>query len=139
MRQLFGALVGLLLVAAFAVSAGRGLALNAEPVATGDLDPASRTPGLGWLLAAGALLALLVLARRLSPVAPLVAGSVLLVATVAELIAPGALLPDGAAAPGAGFGMSLMTGYGLSALFGGLLLVIAAVPVGGRRRTPAPG
>ncbi|MDQ2709098.1 MAG: hypothetical protein M3Z25_16325 [Actinomycetota bacterium] len=130
MRQLLAGLVGLLLTAAFAVAAGRGVGLSFRSP-TG-ADAVSRTPGLVWLLAAGLFLGLLVLGRRLSPIVPLVAGALLLVATGVGLAAPTALGPGSPG--GAAFGMHVLNGYGLGVLFATLLLVVAAVPA--RRRKP---
>ncbi|MGQ0480912.1 MAG: hypothetical protein ACT4O0_07795 [Pseudonocardia sp.] len=131
MRHLLAGLVGLLLTAAFAVAAGRGVALTFRPLQVGDLETASRTPGLVWLLTAGVFLGLLVLSRRLSPVAPLIAGIVLLLGTLIGISLPDLLRPG--APGGAAFGVYVLNGYGLGVLFATLLLIVAAVPPGARR------
>jgi hypothetical protein len=139
MRNLVAGAVGLLLTAAFAISAGRGVGLSFRlaPASTlGDTpDPAGQGPALLWLLAAGVFLGLLVLARRMSAVVPLVAGATLLVATLTGLALPEAFGPG--TPGGARFGMYVLNGYGLGVLFATLLLMVAAVPTG-RRRTPTP-
>lgn len=130
MRHLLAGLSGLLLTTAFAVAAGRGVALTFRPGTVA--VPAERAPGLLWLLAAGVFLGLLVLSRRFSPTAPLVAGAVLLVATLIGMAAPQSLAPTSTG--GAAFGMYVLNGYGLGVLFATLLLVVAVVPVGKGRR-----
>ena len=132
MRHLLAGLVGLLLAGAFALAAGRGVGLTFRPVAvSAETGPVSQAPGLLWLLAAGVLLGLLVLSRRMSPISPLVAALLMLVGTLAGLAVPGALVPHSSG--GAAFGMYVLNGYGLGTLFAALLLVVAAVP-GGRGR-----
>ncbi|HTK62024.1 MAG TPA: hypothetical protein VL595_06595 [Pseudonocardia sp.] len=131
MRQLLAGLVGLLLTAAFALAAGRGVGLTFRPTTTG--VPMDRAPGLAWLLAAGVFLGLLVLSRRYSPTVPLVAGVLLLVATLVGMASPQFLAPTSTG--GAAFGMYVLNGYGLGVLFAALLLVVAVMPVGKARET----
>jgi hypothetical protein len=135
-RQLLAGLVGLLLTSAFAISAGRGVGLSFRTAGGSlDPDPVSHGPGLVWLLMAGVFLGLLVLGRRMSAVVPLVAGAVLLLATLFGLALPDAFGPGSPG--GARFGMYVLNGYGLGVLFATLLLLVAAVPVGGRRQPTA--
>ena len=126
MRHLLAVVAGLLLTAAFALAAGRGVGLTFRPT-TGGM-PMDRAPGLAWLLAAGIFLGMLVLGRRYSPTIPLVAGALLLVATLIGMASPQFLAPTSTG--GAAFGMYVLNGYGLGMLFATLLLVVAIVPAG---------
>lgn len=133
MRQLLAAVVGLILTAAFAVAAGRGVGLTFRPTTNG--MPMDRAPGLAWLLAAGVFLGLLVLGRRYSPTVPLVAGVLLLVATLVGMASPQFLAPT--TSGGAAFGMYVLNGYGLGVLFATLLLMVAIAPAGKARDAAA--
>lgn len=124
-------LVGLLLTGAFALAAGRGVGLTFRPTPGG--APMDRAPGLAWLLAAGVFLGLLVVSRRYSRTVPLVAGVLLLVATLVGIASPQFLAPTSTG--GAAFGMYVLNGYGLGVMFATLLLVVAIVPAGKGRES----
>lgn len=121
--HLLGAVVGVLGAAAIALLWSYGLRELADPAARSDLTGGAHLRGLAATAGVGVLAALVVAARRLSALAPLLAGVGCAAATAADVLKPGAvwrMLP-GYLRPGA----SALELAALLAVPAGLFLVTA--------------
>lgn len=124
MRHVAGAVLGLVAVPVLLVvwAYGYGRSLRTFSLLAG--GSSGRAVALTLLVVVGILAGLLVLAGRISPLAPLLAGVCFVALSVVEVVSPGATwsrIPPG---PAAGQGLLSLLVLGLPGLLGGLLVVV---------------
>jgi hypothetical protein len=123
-RHVGGAAIGLLGTLAGLALMGLGIGRAAYALATFQLG-AGRVVGALLLLLGGAVLGGVVVARRLSPAAPLAGGILLLVLSLTELAVPGGWLSYGGRPDSLGYGLSTLIGYQIGIALAGILIVSA--------------
>jgi peptidoglycan/LPS O-acetylase OafA/YrhL len=127
MRHLFGFFLGVVLVAVASVVLVFGLG---EVVAR---EGRVSTTGFTLLCVAGVLFGLLVVLRRMSPLAPLVGGLLLLAAGIAAWVRPAFYADVRTGVDQLQAGLPVVLQLGIALLLGSLLVVVGLLP-GGRRR-----
>ncbi len=127
MRHLFGFVLGVVLAAVASVVLVFGLG---EVVAR---EGRVSTDGLILVCVAGVLFGLLVVLRRMSPLAPLVGGLLLLAAGIAAWVRPAFYVDVRTGVDQLQAGLPVVLQLGIALLLGALLVVVGLLP-GGRRR-----
>ena len=127
MRHLFGFVLGVVLTAVASVVFVFGLG---EVVGR---EGRVSTTGLVLVCAAGVLFGLIVVLRRMSPLAPLIGGLLLLAAGIAAWVRPAFYADVRTGVDQLQAGLPVVLQLGLALLLGALLVVVGLLP-GGRRR-----
>ncbi|MEI4270420.1 hypothetical protein TEK04_01670 [Klenkia sp. LSe6-5] len=130
MRHLFGLVLGVVLAAVASAVLLFGIG---ETVADVGFQARVSTTGFTLLCAAGVLFGLLAALRRLSPLAPLGGGLLLLAAGIGAWVRPSYYLDVRTGVDQLQAGLPVVLELGIALLLGSLLVVVGLLP-GGRRR-----
>lgn len=135
MRHLGGAVLGLIGAALILLAWGYGIVRTAGAYQAQDIASSRGVTGLAAIAGGGVVLALIVVARRMTFLAPLFTGLVMLALQVVELLSRDTtrfgFLPDDAANA-----LVILNGLGFGLGIGVMMIVIAAIP--GPARSAGP-